>query len=266
MKLDIRCDKYQFDEARHKHYISGKEVTGTTTVVGVIDKPALMHWAVKVVTEKLGKLIKTIPYDEALIEAKKEPLNKKQEAGRFGTVVHAICEHFNNTGVVLSCDSEELPQDVRDLAKTFNPSSEKRNKTVQLKAEKLVGQYVSWFKANNVKVLYVEQNVFSESDYVGGIFDMVLEVAGKTYIADFKTSSGVYPSQFIQMGGYHVQLDDMTERGYIDPMDIAGYIVIHLPRKGNITVHIKKETKEYRRAFKACLYIYRLINEQLWSL
>jgi len=32
MKLDIRCDKYQFDEVRHKHYISGKEVTGTTTV------------------------------------------------------------------------------------------------------------------------------------------------------------------------------------------------------------------------------------------
>lgn len=260
MKLDINCDKYKFDEARHKHYISNNEVTGTTTICGVIDKPALMPWAVKVSMEKLVKLTGDGPLTTKNIdEAKKAPTEFKHTAGRFGTVVHAVCEHFNKTGVVLPCNSEELPPETRLLAQTF---TEKELK----KGDKLVSQFITWFTKVGAKVLYVEQNVFSESYHVGGIFDLVLEIDGKIYLTDFKTSSGVYPSQFIQMGGYDVQLTEMMERGYIQEFDISGYIVIHLPRKGSMKAYTKTNTENYRKAFRACIYIYRLINDQLWAI
>lgn len=273
MRLEVNCDKYTFDEKAHKHYINGREVTGTTTIVGVIDKPALVKWAVKVSFEVFLKLLKKRFKElltlnkkqfEALVlevieEAKKEPENRKNEAGRFGTIVHAICEHFNLTGEVLSPYDERLPADIPALVATFKPK--------QLdKAVELVNEYVAWFRENKVEVIAAEQNVFSETYFVGGIFDMILLIKGKTYIADFKTSSGVYPSQFIQMGGYQLQLEEMAERGYIDDMDIEGYIVIHLPRKGHMTVHQKDDVPLYRRAFRACVYIYRTVNEQTWSL
>lgn len=273
MRLEVNCDKYTFDERAHKHYINGREVTGTTTIVGVIDKPALVKWAVKVSFEVMLKLLKKRFKEiltlnkkqfEALVletidEAKKEPENRKKEAGRFGTIVHAICEHFNLTGEVLSPYDERLPEDIPPLVATFTAK--------QLdKAVALVGEYVEWFRENKVEVVAAEQNVFSETYFVGGIFDMILRIDGKLYIADFKTSSGVYPSQFVQMGGYQLQLEEMAERGYIDGLDTQGYIVIHLPRKGKMTVHRKEEVDIYRRAFRACVYIYRVVNEQLWAL
>lgn len=273
MKLEVNCEKYTFDEAKHKHYINGNEVTGTTTITGVIDKPALMPWGIKMTLEALIKSLKKnwtelsaldkMKFETKFLthatEAKKEPNNKKTEAGRFGTVVHALCEHFNLTGVLLPVDSPLLSQDVLEKASTFTP------KQLQ-KATKLVEEYIKWFKANKAEILYVEQNVFSETHFVGGIFDMVIKVKGKIYIGDFKTSSGVYPSQFIQIGGYQLQLEEMIERGYIDDFDVHGYIVFHIPRKGGLTVHIKEEVAIYRRAFLACVYIYRVINEQLWAL
>lgn len=256
MKLEINCDKYRFDEAKHKHYIGNNEVTGTTTIVGVIDKPKLVDWAVG---KSMKKLVELGLDEKNIDEAKKAPLEYKQTAGRFGTVVHALCEHFNKTGVVLPIDSPELPEEILNLTKTFDKSQLK-------KAPKLVDQYVTWFNKVGAKVLYVEQNVFSESYHVGGIFDLVLEIDGKIYLTDFKTSSGVYPSQFIQMGGYDLQLTEMMERDYIQDFPIDGYIVVHLPRKGSCSIHKKENTDHYKKAFRACIYIYRLINDQTWAL
>ena len=255
-KLERKCDKYTFDEARHKHYINGKEVTGTTSIVGVIDKPALIPWALNQAFDKFKKF----KFDPQKIdEAKKAPNEKKMEAAHFGTIVHALCEHFNKTGDLVSATDPILPQEILELTKEFTPKELE-------KGEKLVKQFTEWFQKNNAKVLYVEQNVFSETHFIGGIFDLVIEMGGKTYLLDFKTSSGVYPSQFIQMGGYDLQLEEMMERGYIEDFAVDGYIVIHLPRKGKMTPHIKEDTGLYKRAFRACLYIYRLINDQLWAI
>jgi len=264
MKLKVNCDKYTFNEAKHKHFINGREVTGTTTIVGVIDKPALIPWALKIAMECLKKLLRgeALTYDnliKAIEHAKQEPNRKKNEAGRFGTVVHALCEHFNKTGVLLPVDSKELPESVLKCAQTFTDKELK-------KATKLLTQYIDWLKKNNAKILYVEQNVFSETYFLGGIFDMIIEIDGKIYLADFKTSSGVYPSHFIQMGGYEIQLSEMAERGYIPEMDIDGYIVLHVPRKGSLKEHRITDTQVYQRAFRACIYIYRLINDQKWAL
>lgn len=255
-KLEVKCDKYRFDEAKHKHYINNREVTGTTSIVGVIDKPALIPWALNQAFDKFKKF-KFNP--EKIDEAKKAPNEKKMEAAHFGTIVHALCEHFNKTGEVIEATDARLPQEVLELTKEFTERQLK-------KGEKLVQEYVDWFNKVGAKVLYVEQNVFSETMFVGGIFDLVLEIGGKIYLTDFKTSSGVYPSQFIQMGGYDLQLEEMMERGYVEDFAVDGFIVIHLPRKGRCSVHIKEDTGLYRRAFRACLYIYRLINDQLWAL
>ena len=37
--------EFTFDEKRHRYYLDGKAMTGCTTVLGVIAKPALIQWA-----------------------------------------------------------------------------------------------------------------------------------------------------------------------------------------------------------------------------
>ena len=37
--------KFEFKEKTHKYKIDGKKILGTTTVLGMINKPALIQWA-----------------------------------------------------------------------------------------------------------------------------------------------------------------------------------------------------------------------------
>ena len=37
--------EFRFDEKKHRYYLDGKSMTGCTTVLGVIAKPALIQWA-----------------------------------------------------------------------------------------------------------------------------------------------------------------------------------------------------------------------------
>jgi hypothetical protein len=215
-------DVYTFDEAKHAHVLNGKPLHGVTTVMDkTLSKPALIPWAVKVTVEWIkehclfisnelngdGGFYKVTESD--LENAKKEHSSKKTNAGAWGTRVHNACEVW--------CETGQLPTAIED---------EDILKSVE--------NFKDFIETNGFKVLGVERPVWSKEWWIGGIFDLVLEKDGKVYIADIKTSSGIYDSHFIQMGAYYkCLLENGWQRDY-GVEEFTGAIVINLKKDSKI--------------------------------
>lgn len=212
-------DIYMFDEEAHVHSLNGKKLYGVTTIIdSTLAKPALIPWAVKMTSEwiKDNCGFDGISYrvtNAELDEAKRAHSKKKTDAGDWGTRVHNACEIWARTGI------KPEGQDIMPSVQNF----------------------IDFIQNNGFKVLDVEKNVWSKSLWVGGIFDLILEKDGKVYIADIKTSSGIYDSHFIQMGAYY---DFLTEldwvKLYTKKKDFDGAIVINL-KKDNTIQHCTSE-------------------------
>jgi hypothetical protein len=144
----------------------GKGIPGTTTVLNVLAKDALVPWA-----WGLGK--KGLDFNKV-----------RDESAYIGTIVHYLIE----------CDAKGNESEV-------DPAFGEEN---ILKARKVFNTYLDWKIDNGFVVLTSEIALANESyggtlDLIGGICK---DIRGVTKIYDIKTSTGVYYSHLIQLGAY----------------------------------------------------------------
>lgn len=238
--------RYKFDKEKHHHSLDDKPLCGVTTVLSVIAKPALIQWSsnenTKYVLENSDRFFdfKTKKFDwnelcAVLDEAKTAHRKKKEDAGQKGTDVHSEVENVITDGIKT----------------TAGKIGEYKGETEQVKL------FHEWAKKNDVKFLESEINVYSEKYWIGGICDFVCEWKGKRYIGDLKTSSGIYPEHFYQIGAYDICLQEMGHQ------KADGYIVVNTPKTGGIKIKIvddKKELKQNQDAFLHALGLYKIIN------
>src|SRR3990167_4720933 len=100
---------FTFNKEEHYYELDGKRLYGVTTVLGVIAKPALIPWAVKMATDYVenhvgefwnpeftigdsGEHFSEEALHEVLMEAKSAHRKKKEDAGESGTTNHEIIE------------------------------------------------------------------------------------------------------------------------------------------------------------------------------
>lgn len=226
--------KYQFDQKKHLHTLDGKPLTGCTTVLSVIAKPALIQWAANMAVESIKGEI----YDCSLVppreildgifeRARSAHRQKKETAGDWGTAVHAAVETWIKENK-LPIDLDENGLKVFDL-------------------------FRNWSASNKVTFFESEMHIYSEKHWLGGIVDLVLDIGGQTWIADIKTSSGIYEEAFFQMAGYHLMLEEMG----LYP-NITGYIVLNLKKDGTFEEKRSISNEDNREAFLAALKLYRV--------
>lgn len=234
--------EYRFDEKKHLHQllVDGiwKNLTGCTTVLGVVAKPALIQWsanmAINYIRDNKSRLIKEEQsWEEILLAASKAHAKRKSSAGDKGKQVHF-----------------EIENHIKESMSGKTPEVYPTN----------IENFVKWVKDNKVKFLESEKNIYSEKLWIGGIVDFVCEIDGKIWIGDIKTSgSGIYPEHFWQCAGYHLMLQDMK----LYP-DIAGYLILNLKESGEFLEKRSVSNSDNIKAFLACLDIYR-IQEKLNS-
>lgn len=266
MDRSITIGGYVFNEKKHVHQLDGKNLTGVTTVLGVIAKPMLIGWsantAVDYIKEKLfpdGKKIIDLGDDitvkfveETLKEARTAHTKKKEKAGDWGTIVHACCEVWATTG--------NIPATV--IVK---------DEEVEVKEEhkKAVDNFVKWATDNKVKFLANEKHVYSREWWCGGICDIICEIDGKRYVGDIKTGKGIYPEAFIQCSAYAKMLKEMGEYEDIlkdhvmtDVIKPAfdGVVVINLKKDGGFDVQFNYDLAGNQKCFESALNIYRQLN------
>ncbi len=142
--------------------LDGQRVPGVTTILGILNKPALVKWA-----NNLGlQGIDSTKY--------------RDEMADIGTLAHQmIVDYFNK----VVTDNSEYSKSQVDLA------------------ENCLISFREWEKQHSINVYQAEYQLVSSNGY-GGTVDCYCCLDGVNTLLDFKTGKAIYPEMFYQLSAY----------------------------------------------------------------
>lgn len=167
----------------------------------------------------------------------KEVLERSSE---IGTCVHESIESYiqNNIPLDINIIKKELAKEVNSAYQAFL-------------------SYWNILMQNNVKVLMQEQKLICQ--YFGGTLDLLVEINGKIYLIDFKTSNHLNYKYFYQIAAYRYMLRILYN------IEIDGCIVLILSKTTSMfeenILHMeipehKKYLDDCERTFLSLVYSY----------
>lgn len=157
------------------HLPEGRKYPSVTTILQVLAKPALIHWAAK--TSASLVLDDPMQYDTAEKAAGGIYAARDKAADR-GSMVHSLIEALFKQAPV---ETETMPDHVLGYYKAFG----------------------AWVRAVQPKPVYAEATVYNDEFGYAGTTDLVAAFPDKSLrLIDFKTSSGIYPEVGLQMEAY----------------------------------------------------------------
>ena len=245
----------------------GKQYASVTTILNVINKPALIPWAKKqsldkvryvlqnhVMNNTLPEIKSTDDIDAIINEASKTPDQVLQTAGDFGSQAHALIEKVINARI----NNEKEPVIPVDL------------KVVMDSFEMFCEQYNPVFIGSEVQVC-------SDGMYYAyaGTVDAVIVHEGRPIVIDFKTSKGIYDEHRLQVGAYSYALHRLNQKhhgiagldsrhlaGKNSPFDMAWVVKLSKDQAG---VEVDKViTEASYRAFENATKLYYKLKEKKW--
>ena len=246
---------FTFDEKTHRYYLDGKAMTGVTTVLGVINKPALITWSancavdfIKAEIEKQtqqGLDIAGLAFGELFTDARTAHTRKRDTAAEQGTDIHAICEMLIKQAITYNKGDISLATPVLSL---FDGQ---------------VLAFLKWAIKNKVIFTASEKKVYDAQTFVAGTLDFACEMDGLKYIGDIKTSSGIYGREpFAQTAAYQYLWSAMDKK---KPEEIADRrLIINLKKTGTFDedkdVHISEHYEDDIELFMSALTMYRNVG------
>lgn len=152
----------------------GKRVPSVTTILGVINKPALLNWANRIGLNGI------------------EMKNYVDDKADIGTLAHAICE-FSLVGTPIEWG--------------------KYTKEQILQACKCAKKFFEWKSYQNEFIpIASELELISEKYQYGGCCDLVAILNGRLTLVDFKTCSGVWDEAKFQTSAYKQLINENFEK------------------------------------------------------
>ncbi len=178
---------------------NGRKLPSVTTICGLLDKPALVHWAANqacdYILEQLGNVDERIRRGELsgaivgdIVErARKEFRRVSRRAMDVGSKVHAAIEYYIVHG------EEPIIREDPVLAGFL--------------------AFLEWSESSKMEVIQTEYTVYA--DRYAGTCDLICMLDGRKYLIDFKTSkiaddAPAYPEHRYQVAAYR-QTDDTIE-------------------------------------------------------
>ena len=160
----------------HQRYrlADGTIVPGVTTILGVLNKPALVKWANNLGLQGIDS--------SAYVD----------ETARIGTLAHEMVQEYLGGP---EWDRSAYNHGQIDLA------------------ENAVLSFYEWERRNvsSFKTTFIEEQFVSETNRYGGTVDWYGELNGQLWLIDFKTCKALYPEHTYQTAAYRALL---LERGY----------------------------------------------------
>jgi len=141
----------------------GTVVPGVTTILGVLNKPALVKWA-----NNLG----LIGIDSA---------KYVDEKAAIGTLAHQM---------------------IADYLRGAETDTSEYSKVQIDQAENATLSFFEWEKTHHVEPILIEERMVSELYKFGGTIDCLGKINGSLCLLDFKTSSGIFPEMMVQVVAY----------------------------------------------------------------
>jgi len=170
-----------FNEAKHEYTANGVVCPGVTTILKVVNKPALVGWAVKCCAQYLLANLKAGEIDEVQITQLAEKMKRHYrdvtaEAASIGTIVHAFAERY------LRGQKPTLPKNAA--------------------ANRSCMAFLDWMREHEVKPVEVEYRAYSLKHNVSGTGDFDGYFEGDRCAIDWKTSTGIWPEYYLQNDAY----------------------------------------------------------------
>lgn len=169
---------------------NGEWLKSVTKATGILDKPALIPWACKVMAEKLVALAtekgKLIISD---IEASKTAWrDKRDDSADKGKQIHALVSEYIKFKLGINKKAPALPKEPKDDHPIANAYLAFRD----------------WEIQHKVKFLKTEFLVYSKKYNFVGTLDCIAEVDGEYCLIDFKSGNGIYWDMILQVSGYGI--------------------------------------------------------------
>jgi predicted RecB family nuclease len=154
---------YKVDDAR---------VPSVTTIIGILNKPALLKWAWQCGVDGI------------------DYLKARDSAADAGTLAHSmILAHLKREEL----DTSEYSKDTID------------------QAENSFLSYLNWEKQHTLDPMIVEQPLVHQALKYGGTPDFYGKVDETLSLVDFKTGKGLYPEYEYQLAAYAYMLPEMPQ-------------------------------------------------------
>jgi len=203
------------------------KLPSATSILRVLNKPAILGWAVKMTGEymrgvlhdidtgKIGALGLTDKEIDRLVkEAKAAHRKTSTEAMDIGSAVHAWIEIYYN--MKLSKVFEDVPPLTPEIGSAIDAFRE-------------------WDAKNHVRPICVEERIWSKERFAGTL-DLYAEVGGQLTLLDFKSSTGHWPENVMQLGAYDLAFRERTGN------KVDRYMVVRLDKLTGVP-----DPKEYSR-------------------
>jgi hypothetical protein len=228
-----------FDEGRHRFFhVDGSSIKGVTSYTGVLDKPALVPWAVKMMGIYLYKnwdikKVKTEAAKANLIEtAKREFRRIKEEAAEKGKEAHAWAEDWTKG------KKPKMPED-----------PETRNAVIA---------FLDWFKQSGIKITSQERFIYSKKYNYAGIMDWEGKRSKSLIIGDYKATNAIYDEMRFQLALYWNAREEETGKQY-EEGDIIQFGK-QTAEFGKLVIPRKEYLKDLKSAL-GCVTIKNRLNE-----
>lgn len=186
----------EFDERKHAYVWKekGLPVAGVTSILKILDKPALVQWAANMAVahiqqgylalQEAGEMLEGSAFAALCQDAKTAHRRFSRDAANIGSMVHAFAES------VLVDGRATMPTDEKAAAGA--------------------NAFLTWFRSHKIEPIHVERMVLSRDWYYAGTVDFFGRIDGELCVLDFKTSSGLYLEMLLQLAAYAVALTEET--------------------------------------------------------
>lgn len=233
-----------YDPIKHIYYVEDKAVNGITDALKVIAKPFLIPWALKMGEEYLlenlapGKALDELEIKRLAEGMKKAHTIRSGDAADIGTLGHEWIEKYYR--------------------------GEKPAVPVNNQLRNITEAFMQFAEGHTIEPIHSEKLLYSVQNRFAGRVDMICLFDGKLAILDWKTSSGIYPEYFLQMGGYDIafseeQLFDTESVEDFKPVEL--HIIVQCSKKGELNVAVTEEVTRNRQGFMAALTLTRALRQ-----
>lgn len=202
-------------DANHLYQWNGGDpIPSVTTIIGILDKSGpLVGWAKREVgnaavrnLDVLAKMVETAGSESAARWLATIPGYQRDTAANRGSDVHALAEALSRGQEV------PIPEEIAPYLDAFQ----------------------AWRREWTPRYIAAEEMVCSLRYGYAGTLDAIVEIAGETWLVDYKTSKGVYPDTALQLAAY-AHADFIGRPGIAHKFRLpkaTQYAVLHLTRDG----------------------------------
>ena len=164
------------------YYIKEKQYVAVTTVLEILNKPALISWAIKETAKAIANHPNIITNESDVFSAVYGTRNK---AGERGKTIHSFLEILKR-GNPLPITPKEYQGYVQALQ--------------------------SWWNTHNPEILELEKLVYSNKFGYAGTTDLIANINKEIWVIDIKTGKAIYPEHKLQISAYRQCLIEMDKK------------------------------------------------------